>query len=733
MKLSKKKQLFDLLFGLLFLTFSIIIFLSLLTFSVKDNSFFNYNSALDKTQNILGILGSYLSDLLLRTFGIIIYFLPLTLLIWSIKVIFLKSAITWLNFLFLPITILFLSFYEVFLNQPDLKVFPESNSGFAGIGINEYLNLFSLDSKYLIYFETYLMPTVSLITLILVFFTWGVKFRDYLSFLLVMLSPLIKIILFLFGKKNLYSKLFSRKKNPIKRGLSNSVHKSRANRRGLSSNIYDFPGIELLENEIDTQEIKNINLVHSKSQKTMLENVLEDFNIKGEIVSVKHGPIVTLFELKPAPGTKTSTVISLSEDIARSMSSVSSRISAIPGRDAIGIEIPNRKIETVFLRELIDSEEYRNSNFSLPLVLGKNILGKPVIVDLATMPHLLVAGTTGSGKSVGINAMILSLLYNMSPEECRFILIDPKMLELSIYQDIPHLLTEVVTDPKKAIIALKWAVKEMESRYQLMSQLGVRDIESYNLRVKNALEKGEVIEKEIQVGFDTETGRPIFENTQIELKIFPKIVLVVDELADLMITSGREIEAAIQRLSQMARAAGIHLIVATQRPSVDVITGTIKSNFPSRISYQVTSKIDSRTILGEQGGEQLLGKGDLLITMIGQKLLRVHGPFVKTHEVESVVKHLKNQGEPEYLETVTQDENDHSPNLGLDLESKDELYNQAVSIVCREKKASTSFIQRHLQIGYNRAARIIEKMESDGIVSPANHVGRREVLVGKDN
>ena len=415
------------------------------------------------------------------------------------------------------------------------------------------------------------------------------------------------------------------------------------------------------------------------------------------------------------------------------MSSVSSRISAIPGRDAIGIEIPNKKIETVFLRELIDSDEYRNLSFSLPLVLGKNILGKPVIVDLASMPHLLVAGTTGSGKSVGINAMILSLLYNLSPEECRFIMIDPKMLELSIYQDIPHLLTEVVTDPKKAIIALKWAVKEMENRYQLMSQLGVRDIESYNTRVKTALEKGEVIEKEIQVGFDQDTGRPLFENTQIELKVFPKIVLIVDELADLMITSGREIEAAIQRLSQMARAAGIHLIVATQRPSVDVITGTIKSNFPSRISYQVTSKIDSRTILGEQGGEQLLGKGDLLITMIGQKLLRVHGPFVKTHEVESVVKHLKSQGEPEYLDTITQDENNQVTNLGLELDNKDDLYNQAVSIVCREKKASTSFIQRHLQIGYNRAARIIEKMESDGIVSPANHVGRREVLVGKDN
>ena len=347
------------------------------------------------------------------------------------------------------------------------------------------------------------------------------------------------------------------------------------------------------------------------------------------------------------------------------------------------------------------------------------------------MPHLLVAGTTGSGKSVGINAMILSLLYNCSPENCRLILIDPKMLELSIYKDIPHLLTEVVTDTKKAIIALKWAVKEMEKRYQLMSELGVRNIEAYNDRVRSALEKGEIIDREVQVGFDQETGKPISERRQIELKIFPKIVVVVDELADLMITSGREIEATIQRLSQMARAAGIHLIVATQRPSVDVITGTIKSNFPSRISYQVTSKIDSRTILGEQGGEQLLGKGDLLLTMTGKRLLRVHGPFVMTHEVESVVEHLKLQGEPDYLDSVTEEEDSDSM-IGLALEQSDELYNQAVAIVCREKKASTSFIQRHLSIGYNRAAKIIEKMEKDGLVSPANHVGRREVLVGKD-
>ena len=463
----------------------------------------------------------------------------------------------------------------------------------------------------------------------------------------------------------------------------------------------------------------------------MLANVLSDFKINGEIVEVKQGPIVTLFELAPAPGTQSSSVIRLSDDIARSMRSSSARISTIQGKDALGIEIPNKNRETVYLREILDEISYKSTSFRLPLALGKDIFGKPVVVDLAKMPHLLVAGTTGSGKSVGINAMLLSLLYTLTPEECRLILIDPKMLELSVYKGIPHLLTEVVTDPRKAISALKWTVKEMEERYKLMAHLGVREIEDYNKKVKRIIDDGEVIFQETQVGFDSETGKPILEKKALDLVIFPKIVLVVDELADLMITSGKEIESAIQRLSQMARAAGIHLIVATQRPSVDVITGTIKSNFPTRISYKVVNKINSRTILEEQGAEQLLGQGDLLITMLGERLLRVHGPFVKTEEVQSVVAHLKNQGEPEYIESVTVEEDSTDDfQLGFS-DGGDDLYNKAVSIVCREKRASTSFIQRHLQIGYNRAARIIERMESEGIVSPANHVGRREVLVGK--
>ena len=504
-------------------------------------------------------------------------------------------------------------------------------------------------------------------------------------------------------------------------------------KRSVRATKFIFPSIKLLEEPKMIEGLEIENRKNAEINKALLSNVLNDFKISGQIIDVKQGPIVTLFELKPAPGTLTSSVISRTEDIARSMSAISARISTIPGKDALGIEIPNKRRETVYLRELLSSNLNENEDIKLPLALGKDIFGNPVIVDLARMPHLLVAGTTGSGKSVGINAMLLSLLFTLTPEECRLILIDPKMLELSIYQDIPRLLTEVVTDPKKAVSALKWSVKEMEMRYQMMSHLGVREIDDYNNKVRKILEKGEVIFKEIQVGYDSETGKPVMEKKALDLNIFPKIVVVVDELADLMLTSGKEIEGAIQRLSQMARASGIHLIVATQRPSVDVITGTIKSNFPTRISYKVVNKVNSRTIIEEQGAEQLLGQGDLLITMLGERLKRVHGPFVQTEEVQAVVEHLRKQGEPEYLHSVTVEE-DEADNFNLGLtESGDELYDKAVYIVCREKKASTSFIQRHLQIGYNRAARIIERMESEGVVSPANHVGRREVLVGKGN
>ncbi len=465
----------------------------------------------------------------------------------------------------------------------------------------------------------------------------------------------------------------------------------------------------------------------------LLKSTLEEFGVYGEIVKVRPGPVVTLYELEPAPGTKSSRVIGLADDIARSMSALSARIAVIPGRNAIGIELPNAKREGVLLREILQSAEYEATEGRLALALGKDIAGNPVIADLAKMPHLLVAGTTGSGKSVAINTMILSLLYRLSPEECRFIMVDPKMLELSVYDGIPHLLSPVVTDPAKAVVALKWTVREMEERYRKMSELGVRNIAGFNQKVAEIHAKADKKSRTVQTGFDPDSGQPIFEERPLELQPFPFIVVVVDELADLMLVAGKDIEAAIQRLAQMARAAGIHLIMATQRPSVDVITGTIKANFPTRISFQVTSKIDSRTILGEQGAEQLLGQGDMLYMPGAGRITRVHGPFVSDAEVEKVVAHLKAQGEPEYLESVTTEaRNDGLLSLGgADSGSgsaEDELYDRAVALVCRERKASTSFVQRHLQIGYNRAARIIERMEAEGVVGPANHVGKREVL-----
>lgn len=462
----------------------------------------------------------------------------------------------------------------------------------------------------------------------------------------------------------------------------------------------------------------------------LLESVLEDFGVNGKVVKVRPGPVVTLYELEPAPGTKTSRVIGLADDIARSMSALSVRIATIPGRCVIGIELPNARREIVLLRELLAAEQFEKSAARLTLVLGKDIGGAPVMVDLARMPHLLIAGTTGSGKSVAVNTMILSLLYRLTPDECRLIMIDPKMLELSVYDGIPHLLAPVVTEPGKAVVALKWAVREMEDRYRAMSQLGVRNIAGYNHRLAEARNHGETLTRTVQTGFDPETGKPVYEDQQLDLKPLPFIVVIVDEMADLMLVAGKDIEAAVQRLAQMARAAGIHLIMATQRPSVDVITGTIKANFPTRISFQVTSKIDSRTILGEQGAEQLLGQGDMLYMAAGGRITRVHGPFVSDEEVEKVVDHLRGQGEPDYVEAVTEEEDgEFGAGGGGGGGSGDDLYDQAVALVAREGKASTSFVQRHLQIGYNRAARLIERMEAEGVVGKPNHVGKREVLV----
>lgn len=495
----------------------------------------------------------------------------------------------------------------------------------------------------------------------------------------------------------------------------------------LEDEDFELPSVELLNWPEDSGS-KTVSETALKQNAALLESVLQDFGVDGKIVKVRPGPVVTLYELEPAPGIKSSRVISLADDIARSMSAVSVRVAVVPGQNVIGIELPNKRRETVYLRELIESPTYDDNKSKLPLILGKDIGGVPVVTDLARMPHLLIAGTTGSGKSVGINTMILSLLYRLPPAQCRLIMIDPKMLELSIYDGIPHLLAPVVTDPKKAVVALKWAVREMEDRYRAMSKLGVRNIEGYNQRVAEAKKRGEVLRRRVQTGFDEDTGKPVYEDQPLELKPLPFIVVIVDEMADLMLVAGKDIEAAIQRLAQMARAAGIHLIMATQRPSVDVITGTVKANFPTRISFQVTSKIDSRTILGEQGAETLLGQGDMLYMAGGGRITRVHGPFVSDNEVEEIVAFLKDQGEPEYDEQVTADEDEFSGMDGAGGGDRDDLFNEAVEVVRTNGKVSTSFIQRRLQVGYNRAARIVEQMEEDGIVSAPGAGGRREVL-----
>ncbi|MFS8124509.1 DNA translocase FtsK [Rhizobium sp. BR 250] len=503
---------------------------------------------------------------------------------------------------------------------------------------------------------------------------------------------------------------------------------------------YEYPSIDLLQ-EARVQQTTTMTPEALEQSAGLLESVLEDFGIKGEIIDVRPGPVVTLYEFEPAPGVKSSRVIGLSDDIARSMSALSARVAVVPGRNVIGIELPNPVRETVYLRELIEATDYSETRQKLALCLGKTIGGEPVIAELAKMPHLLVAGTTGSGKSVAINTMILSLLYRLKPEECRLIMVDPKMLELSVYDGIPHLLTPVVTDPKKAVMALKWAVREMEDRYRKMSRLGVRNIDGYNARAAAARAKGETVFCNVQTGFDRATGEAVYEQEEMDLTAMPYIVVIVDEMADLMMVAGKEIEGAIQRLAQMARAAGIHLIMATQRPSVDVITGTIKANFPTRISFQVTSKIDSRTILGEQGAEHLLGQGDMLHMMGGGRIARVHGPFVSDEEVEKVVAHLKTQGRPEYLGTVTEDADEGEEEAeeeaavfdktAMGEDDSDDLYEKAVKVVMRDKKCSTSYIQRRLSVGYNRAASLVERMEQEGIVGPANHVGKRAIIAGE--
>ena len=523
---------------------------------------------------------------------------------------------------------------------------------------------------------------------------------------------------------------------PAPRSIATKV----ISRPKAKSNIpqFELPPLELLSEPKKAGRQPEFSPEYLAENARRLEGVLEDFGVRGQIINVRPGPVVTLYELEPAPGIKSSRVISLADDIARSMSAISARVAVVSGRNAIGIELPNPKRETVYLRELMQTESFIKNNTTLSLALGKNIGGEPIFADLARMPHLLIAGTTGSGKSVGINTMILSLLYRLPPDKCKLIMIDPKMLELSVYEGIPHLLAPVVTDPRKAVVALKWAVREMEERYKKMSKTGVRNVDGYNAKLATMAAKGQKLTRTVQTGFDPQSGAPIMEQEDMDLNPMPYIVVIIDEMADLMMVAGKDIEGAVQRLAQMARAAGIHVVMATQRPSVDVITGTIKANFPTRISFQVTSKIDSRTILGEMGAEQLLGQGDMLYMAGGGRISRLHAPFVTDTEVEDIVNHLKAQGAPEYVEAVTEEVDDDGygeggPLPGSEGGSGDELYDQAVAVVLRDKKVSTSYVQRRLQVGYNKAASLIERMEKEGLISAANGTGKREILVPGDS
>ena len=768
---------------ILFVT-SVSFFLILFSFHPEDSGWGVFSE--NNPQNYYGATGAFLSGLVIREFGLLpgLFFLAV-LFIWSLK-FFNGSKINYFKIKILTIVLMifFSSLGGSYLETYLIEQLNSTSPIISQNGLPEWFLLIFTNK-----ISDFLDVNIDLISLILGFtsvfistalFIWississkEINFFKFISRPIIL--PIFWILtiffnLFFYNKKNIIDEnknqkikfnfiqtlinsflqfkiqYISRKKPQVRKSpiLIKNIDKKVNSKQKREKNIsfqddlpfgsesgFILPSINLLRDY--TEDIKPPSKETLDMNAKVLEGVLSDYSINGNIESVRYGPVVTRYDLQPAPGLRSQRVISLADDIARSMSVEAVRVAMVPGQNVIGIELPNKTRETVILRNILEHQEFQNSNFSLPVCLGKNIAGFPIVVDLARMPHLLVAGTTGSGKSVGINAMILSLLYKHTPETCRLIMIDPKMLELSVYDGIPHLLTPVVTDPKKAIIALKWAVREMETRYMSMSKLGVRNIDNYNERLIQARKKGEILSKNIQVGFDPETGQPIYEDQQISLTPLPFIVIIIDEVADLMLVAGKDIEAAVQRLAQMARAAGIHVVMATQRPSVDVITGTIKANFPTRISFQVTSKIDSRTILGEQGAEQLLGRGDMLYMAGGGKLTRVHGPFVEDREVEEVTKFLCDQSIPDYDDSITEEPEslvtNDIHNFTNNKNIKDELYDEAVALVSRERRASTSFIQRHLKIGYNRAATIIEKMEDNNVISKPGRAGKREVLI----
>jgi len=752
------------LVGLALLALGLAVVVALLSFNTGDPSF--NRAAAGPARNLLGLPGAYLADLLLQTIGITGALFALVPAVWGWRLVTGRLlAPWWLRFTMVPFAALAGAIALSAIPAPEAWPLRAGLGGFAGTllqtGIVDLIAFSGFKPRPWMVGAGAGTIFVATVTPAL-----AMRWRDWILGIVVFLRGFyrgarasIRGLVGLSRRARGEAPARERgvpKEKPRKRPTRiepNITASEPTQRRAIlgpkvepraktdrpagrterqsalnlgGSGRYQLPDLALLKNASigGTGALDEAALSHNAK---LLESVLEDFSIGGQITKVRPGPVVTLYEFEPAPGVKSSRIVNLSDDIARSMSAISVRVAVIPGRNVLGIELPNSNRETVYLRELLASESYEQSPAGLTLVLGKDIGGGPIIVDLSRMPHLLIAGTTGSGKSVAINTLILSLLYRLPPEQCKFIMIDPKMLELSVYEGIPQLLTPVVTDPRKAIVALKWAVREMEERYQEMSKLGVRNIQGYNARIAEAITKGKRLKRNVQTGFDNESGQPIYEDEELELTPLPYIVVVVDEMADLMLVAGKDIEMAVQRLAQMARAAGIHLIMATQRPSVDVITGTIKANFPTRISFQVTSKIDSRTILGEQGAQALLGQGDMLYMAGGGRISRVHGPFVSDREVEDVVRYLKTQGQPNYVAAVTEvDDVTLFPDINGG--ATDELYQQAVELVLREGKASTSFIQRYLQIGYNRAARLIEKMEAEGIVSPANNAGKREVL-----
>ena len=751
------------IFGFTLLLFSVLLLVALITADKNDPSFTNISNA--NVSNWLGPIGANISAALISLIGLAAFFLALVPFFWGLSY-FRKKPVPLLGFrlLFLPISLVFLAG----------GLFAVDGAGVSDIGggggaiIIKFIMRFMQSIPSVFGLKT--IHYVGIAALFLGFVGWlwiaAISRQQWLH----VTGQAIKVGrifrgLFEIGQKvvGIFARIekhFTRaptkktkrskqRREPMlvaetgdeiaSRAVSHSVspRAQRRNNKKAKQEALDFssvsgfqiPPARLLNPPIKAQSGPSKSALQDNA--SQLEKVLSDFSVNGTIADVRFGPVVTRYDLNPAPGTKSQRVISLADDIARSMSAISVRVAVVPGQNVIGIELPNADRRVVMLRDILDHDVWAKDQSNLPMALGKDIAGSPVVVDLAKFPHLLVAGTTGSGKSVGINSMILSLLYRHTPETCRMIMIDPKMLELSVYDGIPHLLSPVVTDPSKAVTALKWAVRQMEDRYRNMAKMGVRNIGGYNERLAQARAKGETLTRRVQTGFDPETGKPIYEEEILDLAPLPFIVVVIDEVADLMLVAGKEIEGAVQRLAQMARAAGIHVIMATQRPSVDVITGTIKANFPTRISFQVTSRIDSRTILGEQGAEQLLGRGDMLFMEGGGRVVRVHGPFVDDGEVESVANFLRQQGEPEYDDRVVEE-----AGAGLDLTDATQgtanggsLYEQAVALVVREQKASTSFVQRHLKIGYNRAATIIEEMESSGIISAANHVGKRDVLI----